>query len=123
MFEVLPESTDECFGFKVSGKLTAEDYAELLPKIDEAIAANEQINMLVLIDHLEGWEGKEAAKADYEFGRQQYRHVARCAFVSDKKWHRWVIKLMDPFTRRTDEKFFEPAELDQAWAWARGESS
>ena len=114
MFEILPESTDSCIGFKVSGKLTAEDYAELLPQIDAAIAAQGQINMLVLIDHLEGWEGKEAAKADYAFGTQQYRHVARCAFVSDKRWHGWMIKLMDPFTRRTDEKFFEPADLDEA---------
>lgn len=121
MFAILPESTDSCIGFKVNGKLTAEDYAELLPKIDDAIAAQEQINMLVVIDHLEGWEGKDAARADYNFGTQQYRHVARCAFVSDKKWHRWMLALMDPFTRRTDEKVFEPADLDKAWAWARGE--
>ena len=70
MFEVLPESTEDCLGFKVSGKLTAEDYAELLPQIDEAIAAQGQINMLVLIDHLEGWEGKDAAKADYEYEQE-----------------------------------------------------
>lgn len=96
--------------------------AELLPKIDAAIAESGQINMLVVIDHLKGWEDKDAAKADYDFGTQQYRHVGRCAFVSNKRWHRWAIKLMDPFTRRTDEKTFEPAELDEAWAWACGEA-
>ena len=121
MFEILPESDDDCFGFKVSGKVTAGDYADLLPKIDAAIAVVGRINMLVLIDDLEGWEGLDAAKADYKFGTQEYRQVDRCAFVSDKKWFKWVVKVMDPFTRRTDEKFFEPAELDQAWAWARGE--
>lgn len=121
MFELLPESTDDCFGFKVSGKLTAEDYAELMPKIDKAIAARGRINMLVLLDQLEGTEGPGVIKADFDFGTQQYRHVERCAFVSDKKWFKWVVKLMDPFTRRTDEKFFEPAELEQAWAWARGD--
>ena len=121
MFEILPESTDDCFGFKVSGKVTAGDYAELLPKIDAAIAAHGRINMVVLIDQLEGWDGLDAAKADYKFGTQEYRQVERCAFVSDKKWFKWVVKLMDPFTRRTDEKYFEPAELDQAWGWARGD--
>jgi len=121
MIEILPDSNDKCFGFKVSGKLTAEDYAELVPKSDDAIAAKGRINMLVVIDHLEGKEGSGVAKADYDFGTQQYRHVERCAFVSDKKWFKWVVKLMDPFTRRTDEKFFDHAELDQAWAWARGD--
>ena len=61
-----------------------------------AIAEKGQINMLMLIDHLEGWEAKDATRADYDFGTQQYRHVARCAFVSDKKWQRWMIKLLDP---------------------------
>ncbi|HSG16905.1 MAG TPA: STAS/SEC14 domain-containing protein [Anaerolineae bacterium] len=120
MFEILPESTNDYMGFKVGGKLTADDYAELLPKIDEAIAASGRINMVVVIDQPEGWDGLDAAKADYKFGTREYRQVERCAFVSDKKWFKWVVKLMDPFTRRTDEKFFEPTELDQAWAWARG---
>lgn len=121
MFTILPESTDACLGFKVSGKLTAEDYAELLPQVDAAIEAQGRINMLVLVEDLRGWEGLDAAKADFEFGTHQYRQVNRCAFVSDKKWHKWVIKIMDPFTRRTDEEFFEPAQLDEAWQWACGE--
>ena len=121
MFTILPESTDSCLGFKVSGKLTAEDYAELLPQVDAAIEAQGRINMLVLVEDLRGWEGLDAAKADFEFGTHQYRQVNRCAFVSDKKWYKWVIKIMDPFTRRTDEEFFEPAQLDEAWQWACAE--
>lgn len=122
MFAILPESTESCLGIQVSGKLTAADYAELLPQVDAAIAAQGQINLLVLVKELRGWEGFEAAKADFEFGTHQYRQVNRCAFVSDKKWHKWLIKVMDPFTRRTDERFFEPAQLEQAWQWVLGES-
>jgi hypothetical protein len=50
MFELLPESTDTCIGFKISGEVTAEDYDTLLPKLDEAIAAHGKINLLVLIE-------------------------------------------------------------------------
>ena len=28
MFEILPESTETCLGFKVSGKVTVPDYEE-----------------------------------------------------------------------------------------------
>ena len=121
MFEILSESTNTCIGFKVGGKLEAEDYDVLIPKLDEAIAAHGKINMLALVEGLEGWEGLDAAMADFRVGTDQYRNVERCAFVSDKNWHKWVVKLLDPFTRRTKEAFYEPSQVEEAWAWAKGE--
>ncbi|MDX1437422.1 MAG: STAS/SEC14 domain-containing protein [Anaerolineales bacterium] len=120
MFEILEQSTSSTIGFKVAGKVSSEDYTVLLERIDKAISENEKINLLVLVEDFDGWDDLEAAKADYRFGREQYRHVERCAFVSDKNWHKWAIKVLDPFTRRTDEKFFEPEELDEAWQWCQG---
>ena len=122
MFEILPESTDTCIGFKISGKVNAEDYDTLLPELDEAIAAHGKINLLVVMENFEGWDGMQAAKADYQFGKHQYRQVEKAAFVSDKKWLEWSIKIMDPFTRRTKEKNFEPDQIDEAWAWVLGEN-
>ena len=117
MFEILPESTETAIGFKVSGKVTAEDYALLMPKLDEAIDAHGKINLLVVIGDMEGWEGLDAAKADYRFGTQEYRHVEKAAFVGEKKWHERLIKIMDPFTRHTDERFFSPDQIGEAWQW------
>ena len=119
MIKILPESTETCIGFQISGKVTAEDYDVLLPKLDEAIAASGKINLLVLMGDFEGWGGLDAAKADFQLGTQQYRQVEKAAFISDKKWQQWMIKLMDPFTRRTDEKFFEPDQLEAAWQWVK----
>jgi hypothetical protein len=85
--------------------------------IDQAITDHGEINLLILLDDFEGWDDLKAAKADYKFGKNEYRQVRRCAFVSDKNWHKWVIKILDPFTRRTEEKFFEPDDLDAAWEW------
>jgi hypothetical protein len=121
MFEILPESTDTCIGFKVSGKVTAEDYEKLLPKLDDAIADHGRINLLVLMEEFEGWTGLDAAKADFRFGTHQYRQVEKAAFVTDKKGMEWAVKIMDPFTRRTEEKIFEPEQLEQAWAWILSE--
>jgi hypothetical protein len=120
MFTILDKSKGNCLGFKVSGKAKKEDYEMLLPKLDEAISAYGKINLLALLEDFEGWEDLDTARMDFEFGTQQYRQVERCAFVSDKNWHKWMVKIMDPFTRRTQEKFFEPDQLEEAWEWVCG---
>ena len=81
MFELLPESTENTIGFRMSGKLLAEDYDVLLPRLDAAIAAHGKVNLLVLLEDIDVWEGLDAAKADFRLGTQQYRHVQRAAFV------------------------------------------
>jgi hypothetical protein len=119
MIEILPQSSESNIGFKVSGKVTIEDYDVLLPKLDEAISVHGKINLLVMIDDLEGWKGMDAAKADFKFGTHEYRQVERAAFVGNKKWQERMVKIMDPFTRRTDERYFEVDQLDDAWQWIK----
>ena len=119
MIKILPQSSGAAVGFEVSGKINVEDYDILLPKMDEAIAAFGTINLLVVMGDLKGWDGLDAAKADFKFGTQQYRQVDKAAFVGDKKWQKWMIKAMDPFTRRTDERFFNSDQLEDAWHWVK----
>ena len=121
MFEILPESTGDSIGFKVSGKLTAEDYDVLLPKLDEAINAHGKINLLMVFSDFDGWDDLDAAKADYKLGTHQYRQVEKAAFVGEKKWQGWMIKILDPFTRHTKERFFEGDQLEDAWSWIKEE--
>ena len=119
MIEILPKSSETCIGFKVSGKVTVEDYDVLLPKLDEAISAYGEINLVVVMGDFEGWAGLDAAKADFKLGTRQYRQVEKAAFVGDKKWQEWMVKIMDPFTRRTDERFFDLDHLEDTWQWAQ----
>jgi hypothetical protein len=119
MIKILPQSLEAVIGFEVSGKIIVEDYDILLPKMDEAIAAFGTIKLLVVMGDLKGWDGLDAAKADFKFGTQQYRQVDKAAFVGDKKWQKWMIKAMDPFTRRTDERFFNSDQLENAWRWVK----
>ena len=122
MFEILPESSGPNIGFKISGTVTAEDYDALIPRLDEAIVVHGKINLLVVVEDFD-FKGWETAKADFKFGTHQYRQVEKAAFVCDKKWMERLIKLMDPFTRRTDEKIFELDQLEEAWAWVLAEDA
>lgn len=115
MIEILPQSSEACIGFKISGKVTNKDYEVLLPKLDKAIAASGKINMLVVMGDFEGWASLEAAKADYKLGTHQYRQIEKAAFVGENKWQEWMVKIMNPFTRRTEERFFGLDQLDEAW--------
>jgi hypothetical protein len=108
-------------GIRLSGRVTAEDYDVLLPHLDKAIAASGRVNMLVLMRDFEGWAGLEPARADCESGTDQYRHVEKAAFVSKQKWLEWAVWIMDPFIQRTHERFFRPAQLEEAWQWIREE--
>ena len=101
--------------------MTSEDYDVLLPRLDKAIAACGRVNLLVLMRDFEGWAGLEPAKADSEFGVHQYRQVEKAAFVSKQKWLEWAVWIMNPFTRRNHERFFSPAQLDEAWQWVKEE--
>ena len=117
MITILPESTDTSIGFKISGKVTAEDYDVMVPKLDEAISEHGKVNLLMVMGDFEGISGLDTVKADFNFGTHQYRKVDKAAFVVDKKWQEWVVKIMYPLTRRTDERYFSPEELDDAWEW------
>jgi hypothetical protein len=118
MFEILPESSSTAIGFKISGQVTEEDYETLLPEIDKAIDAHGKLNLLILVEDFDihGWE---AVKADFQFGTHQYRQINKAAFVSDKKWFELLVNIMDPFTRRTEERNFDPEEIEDAWNWIR----
>jgi len=121
MITILPESTETSLGFKIIGKVTAEDYEVIVPKLDEAISAHGKVNLLMVMGDFDGISGLDAFKADFNFGTHQYRKVDKAAFVGDKKWLEWVVKIMDPFTRRTDEKLFDTDEIEEAWDWVRGD--
>ena len=64
-----------CIGVAVSGKVSASDYEQLLPRRDAAIAAHGAINLLGVKTDFDGYADSDAAKADLRFGTQEYRDV------------------------------------------------
>ncbi len=77
MIKILAQSSESAFGFEISGKISAEDYDILPPNMDEAIVSYGKINLLVVMGDLQGFESLDAAKDDFKFGDQQYRHVKK----------------------------------------------
>ena len=118
MLEKLSESSGPVVGYKTVGKVTAEDYKQLVPEI-EALSDKYVDGIYVLID-LQEFSGEEAKAwgPDLKFGREFHNKIARMAIVGDKRWEKWLTSLVDSFYAK-EGKYFHSDEIDQAWAWLR----
>jgi hypothetical protein len=121
MFQKLSESSEKILGFKVSGKLTDEDYKAFVPQIEKIIQEFGRISLLLELDDFHGWD-LGAAWDDFKFGMKHIKDFKRVAIVGDKKWEEWMAKLAKPFMR-AEVKYFDGSQLQDAWGWLHGKKS
>jgi hypothetical protein len=121
MFQKLSESSEKILGFKVSGKLTDEDYKAFVPQIEKIIQEFGRISLLLELDDFQSWD-LEAAWDDFKFGMKHIKDFNRVAIVGDKKWEEWMAKLAKPFMR-AEVKYFDGSQLQDAWEWLYGKKS
>src|SRR5208282_908447 len=85
----MPDLPDNVIGFRASGKLTAEDYGNvLIPTVDETLKTKDKLKMLYIVS--EDCAGFSAG-AVWEDLKVSLGHVNRwekVAIVSDNKWQR-----------------------------------
>jgi stage II sporulation SpoAA-like protein len=110
-------------GFRISGKLTREEYFRLLDPIREQLERGERVSFLVAtapdfqgLDLGALWEDVKVAGS---VGLRYRSSWERLAVVTDKDWMRhgiaafgWVIP--------GEIRVFDPGELEQAKAWTGG---
>jgi len=115
MITKLDQSSGNAIGFKISGTVTKEDYAVMVPEVEALIDREDDINMLIDLSEFH-WEQISAWGADMKFGSTYRKKINKMAIVGDKKWQKWLTALVDPFYAREAE-FFHTDEADAAWAW------
>ncbi len=99
----------------VKGTLTHEDYEKMIPMVENAIVGVKDPKIKVLVDarEFDGWDMK-AAWDDFKFGLKHNKEFTKLAFVGNKKWEAYSIKISNWFMSG-EMKYFE--ELDDAIAW------
>jgi SpoIIAA-like len=120
MIERLPRSTDSTLGFKVGGHVGPGDYAILVPAVEAAVAAHDEIGLLLDLADFES-ERASAWGADFRFGQEFRKNIARLAIVGDKRWEEWLAKLASPFYAR-EARYFHTDAIDDAWSWLEGDA-
>ncbi len=117
MIQELPVDEKNIFAFRVSGRLTDDDYQQFLPRLDELIKAHGRISLLIELDDFRGWELK-AAWDDLKYGLEHEDDFERIAIVGDKRWYGWFVKLAGAMSS-TDIRYFNRDDLQAAWTWLR----
>lgn len=85
MLNPIPDLPDGVIGFRLAGRLSAEDYRErLVPDAEAELERHGRLRLLVVIDR--GIEGIDAGAIwqDTLFGLRHFRDFERIAFVSDR---------------------------------------
>jgi SpoIIAA-like len=121
MIERLKESFGGALGFKVVGKLTAEDLKGFEPQLEILIAQRKHKPIGILADlsqmHGAGWG---ARWEEMRFLQKHTDHIARMAVVGADKWEE-IVAIVTAGTAilEAETRYFDSSEILHAWEWVR----
>ncbi|MEA3374287.1 MAG: STAS/SEC14 domain-containing protein [Campylobacterota bacterium] len=100
---------------QISGRLEHDDYDLMVPMIENAISGIKKPKIKVLIDAIdfEGWDLR-AAWDDLKFGLEHNSEFTELAFVGNKKWEEYSIKISNWFMH-AKMRYFEDIEDARQW--------
>lgn len=101
----------------VAGKLTAEDYESLVPKLESEIDQHDEIRVLMDMSEMDGVEPK-AVWEDAKFDLAHRADYERVAIVGDERWHDWATQLFKPIAKGA-VRYFDVSQRDEALAWVK----
>lgn len=116
MIVPLASPAPNVLGFRLSGRLHDEDYKAFVPAVDAA-AGTGKIRLLAEFHDFQGWDA-HALWDDIKFATTHCTTFDRIAIVGDRAWEKWMAAVCKPFTRAS-LRYFDAADIDQAWAWLR----
>ena len=118
MIEKLSGLPDGVVGFEVSGKVSAEDFRDVvIPEIEKAAQSGE-VRFVVVIPEFRGMT-PGALWEDLKVAFENFRKWKRIALISDIQWMHHMTTVFGWMTPG-EVKTFPMSERDQAIAWVSG---
>jgi hypothetical protein len=120
MVEVIPDMPPGTLGFRVSGRLTREDYVKVLvPPLREAVQAGNRLRVLYAIGpelHMKPGALWEDLKVEVELGIKHRDAWERIAVVTDLDWL-WRAFELFSWMVPGEMRLFRESEFEDAVAW------
>jgi hypothetical protein len=120
MVQVIPDMPPGALGFRVSGRVTREDYVKVLvPPLRKAVQAGERLRILYEIGpelHMEPAALWEDLKLDVELGIKHRDAWERIAVVTDLDWL-WLAFELFSWMVPGEMRLFRESEFEQAKTW------
>lgn len=119
------QTNDDVLAVTVSGRITGEDLAAIVERLDQAMGRHEKVHVFVETRSLDGLEISNLpsylADALPMFGK--LRGFGRVAVVADQAWVRAATRIESAVLPGISYRVFEPGERAAALAWVQhGES-
>ncbi len=116
MFKLIEDLPPDVLGIEAIGKVTHEDYKNILIPKAEAMIAKGPVKLLYVAgEDFEGYE-LEALWDDSAFGVKRWHDFTRVAVVADQAWLRTAVSLFSPFFP-CEVRLFRLQDLAGARAW------
>lgn len=115
MFKEIPVNRPHIYAFKASGKLSDADYRDFTPRIEEILAQESPISLLIKLEDFAGWEAR-AAWDDFKFGREHQHDFARIAILGESAAEQWMTLVGKAFVD-TEVRYFDAGQSQQALEW------
>ncbi len=121
MIEELQGMPDGVNGIRISGRVTADDFAQFKPTLDRMMDSDEIRFVEVIGSDYEGF-GPGGLLADFKQGFSTLKHIRafkRTAVVSDKEWVAHTMHALG-WMMPGEIAVFGLDELEDAKQWAAG---
>ncbi len=110
-----PQVNDRVVAAEINGRLTAEDMAALVRRLQSIVDRDEKALLYVDMENYEGFELGVATEKLKHIG-MLWKALDKYAVVGDKRWMEIWIKIVDPLSHQQIRHFY-PDKADEAWAW------
>ena len=119
MIKVLPESGGNVLVLKIVGKLTDQDYKNvLIPRLESIIHDHGKTRLLLdMSDDFHGWESA-ALWDDARFGLAHRNDFEKMGVIGGPRWVEWGLKLAAMVVSDEIRSFF-PGQREEALNWIK----
>jgi len=104
MIKEIPINRPHIYAFEVKGKLVAEDYAILRPRIERLLKKESPISLLIKLEEFEGWT-LQAMWEDLKLGMDYNDSFLRIALVGSRTIDKILSEIGDLFISAEIENF------------------
>ena len=117
MLKIITDLPERVLGLRASGKVTADDYRDVLvPAVEERLVSHEKVRLLYVIgDEFDGFTGG-AAWEDAKVGMSHFTSFERVAVVSDNDWIEGMVRAFG-FALPGEVKTFDLDDYEEAREW------
>jgi hypothetical protein len=121
MIERMKESGGKAFGFKVTGRVTADEVKAFEPQIEMVIGDRGKRTIGILAD-LSGMTGAEWAARweEIKFLSKYAEHIERVAIVGAHKWENVKAEILGGTVLvQAETRYYHGPEIVHAWHWVK----